>query len=114
MFRLRSIPVALNREDDYDAAVESAIKILDRNALTSGQIFYMVSEGFAQNGFPVRGRPPITIPEMNILSLTLRDSIVVIANTSGKRVPNHTALQSITAASCRTPYIMQHIECPVK
>lgn len=52
--------------------------------------------------------------EMNILPLTLLDSIVVIANTSDQRVPNHRALQSITTASCRSPYIMQHIECPLK
>lgn len=49
---------------------------------------------------------------MNILPLTLLDSIVVIANTSDQRVPNRRALQSITMASCRSPYIMQRIECP--
>jgi len=96
----------------------SAIKILNwyTRAPTSGQIFEVVSvrRGLAENGFPPRGRPRITIPEMNILSLTLRDSIVVIANTSGQRVPNRIALQSITTASCHTPYIMQHVERPVK
>lgn len=51
---------------------------------------------------------------MNILPLTLLDSIVVIGNTSDQRVPNRRALQSITMASCRSPYIMQRIECPLK
>lgn len=51
---------------------------------------------------------------MNILPLTLLDPIVVIANTSDQRVPNRRALQSITMASCRSPYIMQRIECPLK
>jgi len=52
----------------------NAIKIPNCNACvpTSGQIFEMVSArgGLVENGFPLRGRPRITIPEMNILSLT--------------------------------------------
>lgn len=103
-------------ENDYRAATGR-----DRNSESGtrfrGPIFQVVSAPHGPRGkwiLVARGRPRITTPEMNILSLTLHNAIVVIANTSGRRAPNRIALQSITTASCHTPYIMQHVECPVK